>query len=133
MGARENKCQILQNDILHMKFSIIFLGSRKKLSLVLLQITNYIYSPLKGYKNMWYRLKYSGTRFCPLKIKITQSPDGLRLKNLGSFQWLQVQSAGIFFRVIQSIRLSVCIWCVFLSWSSQSIKIDSNQVIFIDW
>ena len=56
IGARENKLQkpqISQNEILHMtvlplfshflwKLKFIFLGSRKQLSLVLLQITNYI-------------------------------------------------------------------------------------------
>ena len=55
MGARENKCQTSQNDILHMKLSkfhlcfhnsceisyyYIFSGSHRKFSLVLLQITN---------------------------------------------------------------------------------------------
>ena len=29
---------------------------------------------------MQYFLNYSGTRFCPLKIKITQFPGGFRLK-----------------------------------------------------
>ena len=43
MGTGENKGQILQNDILHMKFSEFFLCSHN--SLVLLQITNCIYSP----------------------------------------------------------------------------------------
>ena len=46
---------------LNLKF--IFSGSRKKLSLVLLQITNYIYSSWKVYKKMRYGLKYSGRRF----------------------------------------------------------------------
>ena len=40
------------------KFEIYFLGS-----LVLLQITNYIYSSWKVYKRMRYGLKYSGRRF----------------------------------------------------------------------
>ena len=31
---------------------------------------------------MQYFLNYSGTRFCPLKIKITQFPSGFRLKKL---------------------------------------------------
>lgn len=34
-------------------------------------LSYYIYSPRKS----------SGTRFCPLKIKITQIPNGFRLKN----------------------------------------------------
>ena len=49
-GARENECQISQNDILHMKFSELYLqfeiylsGSHEPWSLVLLQIINYIY------------------------------------------------------------------------------------------
>ena len=60
IGAQGNKCQISQYDILHMKFSeiypcfhncrkicrtFIFLGSHNKFSLLLLQITNYNYSP----------------------------------------------------------------------------------------
>ena len=36
--------QISQNGVLHLVI-VIFLGSRKKLSLVLIQITNYICSP----------------------------------------------------------------------------------------
>ena len=34
---------------------------------------------------MQYSLNYSGTRFCPLEIKITQFPDGFRLKVLNGF------------------------------------------------
>ena len=60
MGARENKCQISQNYILLIKFSefhltvfaqflrnltFIFSDSVVKISLVLLQMTNYILSP----------------------------------------------------------------------------------------
>ena len=30
---------------------------------------------------MQYSLNYSGTRFCPLKIKVTQFLDGFRLKS----------------------------------------------------
>ena len=41
MGPRENKFQILQNEILRIKFDLCL---HKKLSLVLLQMTNYVYS-----------------------------------------------------------------------------------------
>ena len=64
------KLQISQNEILCLiviftcvfsnpaKFEFIFLGSHKKLSLVLLQITNnYIYNPWKVQKRMQYGLK----------------------------------------------------------------------------
>ena len=61
MGGPENKCQISQNDILNMKFlefyplflqflwnlTFIFSDSHEKFSLVLLQMTNYIFSPWK--------------------------------------------------------------------------------------
>lgn len=56
MEAQENKFQISQNEILHMEFYLCFLNACeirnlfsqafiKKWSLVLLQISNYIYSP----------------------------------------------------------------------------------------
>ena len=67
----------------------IFSGSHKKLlSLVLLQITNYTYSPGKVWKRIRYRLKYSGTRFLPTENKIilflhcTRFPDGFLLNLL---------------------------------------------------
>ena len=77
MGARENKCQISQNDMLHMKslrilpvfsqflwnLTFIFSDSREKFSLVLLQMTNYIFSPWKMKKKkavfhnlFWYKV-----------------------------------------------------------------------------
>ena len=43
--------------------TVIFSGSYEKFSLVLLQITNYIYSPYKILKRIRYYLNYSGTRF----------------------------------------------------------------------
>ena len=49
------------------KFDIIFSGSHKKLSLVLLQMTNYIFSPWKKEKRMRYCLSYSGTGFLSTK------------------------------------------------------------------
>ena len=58
MGARENECQSSQNYILDMKFSELLVfsqflrnltytssDSHEKVSLVLLQMTNYIFSP----------------------------------------------------------------------------------------
>ena len=38
---------------------------------------------------MQYCLNYSGTRFCPLKIKITQFPDGLRLTLLWCLRYIR--------------------------------------------
>ena len=69
MEAQENKFQISQNEILHMEFYLCFLNACeirnlfsqafiKKWSLVLLQISNYIYSPWKNviwFKLFWYR------------------------------------------------------------------------------
>ena len=54
---------------------------RNCLLLVLLQIANYnLLLKIKKKKNaIWFRL--SGTRICPLNIKITQFPDGFRLKS----------------------------------------------------
>ena len=69
----ENTGKILWN------LASIFSGSHKKFSLVLLQMTNYIFSPWKMYKRMQYALNYSGTRFLPWpKIKITQFPSEFR-------------------------------------------------------
>ena len=77
MGARENKLEKLQislNEILCMmilpvfpqflwNLKFIFSGFHEKLPLVLLKITNYIYSPWKVWKRMRYCLKYFGTTF----------------------------------------------------------------------
>ena len=57
-----------------------FSGSHKKYSLVLLHITDYIYSPWKMQKRKQYCLEYSVQSFCPLKIGITQFPDRFRVK-----------------------------------------------------
>ena len=113
--------------------TFIFSGSHQKFSLVLLQITNYIYSPWKMLKRMRYYLNYSGTRFFPLKNEITQFSDGfphkfflyvctkflspykigccheislLRNKHLGSFIWLGTIS--------YSVKLVRMIFHVFL-------------------
>ena len=65
------------------KFDIYFLeGSHQKFSLVLLQITNYIYSPWKMWKNAICLKLFMVKGLCPLKIKITQFPDGFHLNIL---------------------------------------------------
>ena len=48
--------------------TFIFLDSHKKFSLVLLQVTNYIYSPWKCKKNVILFILVPG--FCPLRIKL---------------------------------------------------------------
>ena len=79
MGARENKCQTSQNDILHMKFSkfsVCFHNSCEirhscslvpmtKFSLMLLHVTTVVTSTAleKCKKRMQYSLNYSGTKF----------------------------------------------------------------------
>ena len=67
------RCHFVKFDI-----NIIFLGSHKKFSLVLLQVTNkyYIYSP---WFDVVYIILVQG--FCLLKTKITQFPDGFHLKH----------------------------------------------------
>ena len=85
MESRENKCQTSQNDILHMKFSelylffsqflwnltFIFSGYHEKFSLVLLQMTNYIYSTWKMQKRMQYGLNLFWYRvFVHWKLKL---------------------------------------------------------------
>ena len=63
----ENTGKFLKVHVFHvilLNLTFIFSGSHKKFSLVLLQITNYIYSPLKNCdKKMRYCLNYSGTMF----------------------------------------------------------------------
>ena len=68
-----------------------FLCFHKNFSLVLLQITNYLYSitNAKKKKNMICFILVQG--FCPLKIKITQFPDGFCLNILTSLQKLGFQ------------------------------------------
>ena len=76
-GSRENKCQTSQNDILQIKFSELYLffhnsceiwhlfsrATMRNFSLLLLHITNYIYSTWKMQKRMQYGLNYSGYRY----------------------------------------------------------------------
>ena len=85
MGVRENECQISQElwkkkkqqqqkkqvkfwkidvrDVILWYLTFIFSGSHMKFSLVLLQITNFIFSPWKILNRMQYALNYSGTTF----------------------------------------------------------------------
>ena len=46
-----------------LNLTFIFSDSHEKFSLVLLQMTNYIFSPCKMQKRLQYSLHYSGTRF----------------------------------------------------------------------
>ena len=101
MGTGENKCQISQNDNLHMKFSEFYLawfhnsceicyfsGSHVTeivFYLVLLQITNYIYSPGRRLAKKTY--------FSPIPLLLI----GFRLISIQ--QWLKTSFArkkGIF-------------------------------------
>ena len=66
------------SDVILWNLTFIFSGSYQKFSLVLLQLTNYIFSPWK----MRYYVIILVQRFCPLKIEITQFSDGFRLKVL---------------------------------------------------
>ena len=50
-------------EVILRNLTFIFSGSHMKFSLVLLQITNYIFSPWKILNRMQYALNYSGTRF----------------------------------------------------------------------
>ena len=61
--------------------TFIFSGTHKKFSLVLLQMTSTSLALEKYKKRMQYFLNiFLVQGFCPLKIKITQFPGGLRLK-----------------------------------------------------
>ena len=76
----ENTGKILKfhvQDIILWNLMVIFLGSHKKFSLVLLQMTTYIFSPWKILKRMKYALNIIVVQgFCPLKIQIIQFPRG---------------------------------------------------------
>ena len=98
MGARENKLQklqISQNEILRMmilpvfsqflwNLKFIFSGFHKELSLALLQMTNYVYSPWKVYKKSYMASNILVRGFYQLKIEITQFPGGFCLNYLYS-------------------------------------------------
>ena len=65
------------------KFDIHFLGLHEKQSFVSLQTTNKLYlQPLKNVKKNVILFKLFWYGFCPLKVEITQFPDGFRLKLL---------------------------------------------------
>ena len=86
MGARENEWQIWQYHILRMKFPEFYLCNHNSCEIRHLfsrtSMRNFPWcyyrwfitsSALeKSKKRMQYSLNYSGTRVCPLKIKITQ-------------------------------------------------------------
>ena len=64
-------------------FKICFLGLLWEIFFVVIKyITNYIFSPWNGQKRMQYALNYSGTRILSNENKITQFPNGFRLKLL---------------------------------------------------
>ena len=83
----------LRNFLIFLHFScvgcqnlrFIFSGSHKKFSLVLLQMTNYIFSSWKMWKRMRCALIILARGFWPLKIKITQFPDGFCLQSSPQF------------------------------------------------
>ena len=130
MGARENKLEKLQislKEVLCMtvlpvlsqflwNLKFMFLGFHEKLPLVLLQITNYIYSPWNGWKRMRYGLKYLVQGFCPLKIKITQFSNGFLLLSfsdgwVGSSKWI---AHNIILTWLWSFLVLFYIWLDFL-------------------
>ena len=90
----ENKDKILKISCVRCHFvKVIFLCSHKNFSLVLLQITNYIYSleKCKKKKKNTICIIILVQGFCPLEIKITQFPNGFCLNILTSLQKLGFQ------------------------------------------
>ena len=78
MGARENKCQISQNGILHMKFSEFYLCFHN--SREIWHLFSRVW-PLKNVeKNAIIFKIILAQGFFPPKIKITLFSDGFRLK-----------------------------------------------------
>ena len=71
------KLHVLDVILWHLRF--IFSGSHRKFSLVLLQLTNYIFSPWRCKKECNIRLFWYNV-FVHWKLKITQFPGGFRLK-----------------------------------------------------
>ena len=66
----ENKIKFWKfhvKNVILLTLTFIFSGSHKKFSLVLLQMTNYIFSPWKMQKGMQYTLNYSRTRFLSIE------------------------------------------------------------------
>ena len=95
MASRENKCQISQNDILHVKFSEFYLCFHNSCEIWHL----FSWAPIRNFLWCYYRQLITSTLlalekckkdcnilknilvqgFCPLKIKIIQFPDGFGL------------------------------------------------------
>ena len=96
--SRENECQISQNYILHMKFLEFYLYNHNCCEIQHL----FSWTSMKNFLWCYYRWFITSSAlekckkecnvlwvilvqdFCPLKIKITQFPDGFRLKILVS-------------------------------------------------
>ena len=78
MRVQENKCQISQNDALHMKFSKFYLCFHNSCEI--------------WHKRMRYCLNHSGTRFLSPGIEITQFPDGFRSRSSNCW-WVPVMCA----------------------------------------
>ena len=96
--SRENECQISQNYILHMKFLEFYLYNHNSCEIWHLfsrtSMRNFLWCYYRWFITslalekckkecnvLWVILVQD---FCPLKIKITQFPDGFRLKILVS-------------------------------------------------
>ena len=96
--SRENECQISQNYILHMKFLEFYLYNHNSCDIWHLfsrtSMRNFLWCYYRWFITslalekckkecnvLWVILVQD---FCPLKIKITQFPDGFRLKILVS-------------------------------------------------
>ena len=77
MRARDNKCQISQNAILHINFYRIL-----PVFTILVEFCYYIYSPYKMTKNKLFTQLVQG--FCRLKIKITQFPGEVNVAKLSN-------------------------------------------------
>ena len=96
--SRENECQISQNYILHMKFLEFYLYNHNSCEIWHL----FSWTSMRNFLWCYYRWFITSLAlekckkecnvlwvilvqdFCPLKIKITQFPDGFRLKILVS-------------------------------------------------
>ena len=104
MEARENECQISQNDILHMKFSEFYLCFHNSCEIW----HSFSWPPLRN--SLWCLYRWLSTSlnlekckkicnilyiilvqgFCPRRIKITQFPVGFRHNNISKYQFTQV-------------------------------------------
>ena len=117
MGARENECQTHKITsftwnfqrftcvfTILVKFHIIFSHSHEKFSLVLLEMTNYIFRRLKKCKKECNILVQG---FCPLRIKITQFPGGFRLK------CLQIHNIPAVYLIVKGVNLILQVDTIF--------------------